>query len=169
MFSIFPLSSFLTVSYFISDPPRLIEGLTDTVRNQSDSVTFNCSFLGVPAPVIEWYLQNIEDISINMGSKHETEDVASGTLIESNMGVSIVKTTKDRADNFEECQSTLTISFLVRSRDEGVYSCRGRNDVNSKITTTTSSSANLIVHGKPSRKYFVSYTPLKNIDDVVCY
>ena len=168
MFSIFPFSS-SSVSYFESDPPRLIEGLSNMVRNQSDSVTFKCSFLGVPAPAIEWYLQDIKDISSGMQSKDKTENVDSGTLIESNMGGSIVNSTKHRVDNFDESQSTLIISSLIRSRDEGTYSCRGRNNVNSKVIAITFSSANLTVYGKQSLKYCVPYILLKDIDDQVCY
>lgn len=104
---------------------------------QSDSLTFSCSFVGVPAPSIDWY-------------KQDFGDVGSATLLENNARVSIVKIMNVTVDNLQECQSTLTISSLVRANDEGVYTCTGGNGVANLIGTSTSASANLTVHGKPS-------------------
>ena len=132
----------------VLDPPKLIKGITPTVRNQSDSVTFTCSFVGVPAPSIDWYKQDNPELNNGLAGKRETDD-ARDVLIVNSPGVSIVESTIQRMDNLEESQSALTISSLVRSSNEGLYTCRGRNDVENVIGTVMDASATLTVHGKP--------------------
>lgn len=102
-----------------------------------DPLTFSCSFVGVPAPSTDWYKQGVGDVS-------------NTTLIENTTRVSIFKRIHMRDDNLQECQSTLTISSLVRASDEGVYTCTGRNEVANLLGTSTSASAILIVQGGPS-------------------
>ena len=134
------------------DPPYLVEGLASTIRNQSDSVTFRCFFTGVPAPFIDWYIRvhaqdDSEPDNGALVGKRDTEDGVYGMLIEANERVSIEATTQ-RAGFPEESRSVLTIKSLVRSRDEGEYTCKGRNGVANLIDTPTFSSATLTVYGK---------------------
>ena len=132
------------------------------MRNQSDSVTFRCSFVGVPAPSIEWYIQDIAEVgngilgALNtddepgsgMPGKLIADDGAIGVQIEASTRVSIIMTPKEREDNLEEIQSTLIISSVVRSTDEGLYTCRGKNDVENILETVTAACATLTVYGK---------------------
>ena len=149
--------------FFALEPPKLIKGFTDVVKNQSDSVTFRCSFEGVPAPSIEWYIQDIAEVGNGMlespcstdeepGSgipgKFIVDDGAIGVLIKNSTRVSIKKTIIKRNDSLEESQSTLTISSVDRSSDEGLYTCRGKNDVENILETVTAACATLTVYGK---------------------
>ena len=100
-------------------------------------------------------MQDIAELSSGMLEKLDMEDDASGVLIESNTRVFITKGQPRSVGSLEESQSTLTIISLVRSNDEGLYTCRGRNEVDNIIGTVTAASATLTVYGKQHLQGFV--------------
>ena len=128
-------------------------------------MTFTCSFVGVPAPSIDWYIhvqldeeESDEEDSDKEGDngdhsdgfegKRNAENDASFVLIETSARVRIVERPIPRTDSLEQTQSVLTISSLIRSHDMGQYECIGRNEVENLIGTVTVGYAFLTVYGK---------------------
>ena len=64
--------------------------------------------------------------------------------------------TIQRSDNLEESQSILTISSLVRSSDERIYSCIGRNEVENIVGSVTTACASLTVNGTSLHPFLIT-------------
>ncbi len=114
---------------FYTDLPRILTpviNFTYTV-NESDSVTFNCSASGIPAPSINWFRN---------GSATDTRFSISQSQVDDNYELS-----DSRGTGFL-VTSQLTIS-ATRDEDSGQYQCRAENDVGN-----TTSEFELVVQSK---------------------
>ncbi len=103
---------------FYTDLPRILTpviNFTYTV-NESDSVTFNCSASGIPAPRISWF-RNGSATSIN-----DTRFSISQSQVDDNYELS-----DGRGTGFL-VTSQLTVS-TTQDEDSGQYQCRAENDV----------------------------------------
>ena len=115
----------LSIFFFICiETPIIYQSPQNTAANENDTVTFNCSATGVPAPIISWYKQQAAGSTLQLLSALGSYTISSTALGSHNV------------------TSTLTISQAMLS-DAGRYVCRAASNGLLAI-----SSANLTVVGK---------------------
>ena len=104
------------------DPPDLVTSFPPMIRNQSDTLSINCSFTGTPLPTIRWYRDNM---LIGLSDERvEFKNYNEGILAVQN----------------------LVIRDLVKS-DEGTYRCTGSNGVENLIDAVDYYEAFITIHG----------------------
>ena len=134
VFSLDPL--FLFTFLFCLDPASITRGLQNiTIRNETDSVIFSCTVIGIPHPNIIWARANSSQspfTSTFLTNSSKTETSTTETLVQHNQIM---------------INTTLEVRNLRKEDDEGYYRCTAINNVQNLIQANHDSTGHLIVQG----------------------
>ena len=114
---------------FLVDPPNLLSGFSDTIKNSTSTLKLSCLYEGTPAPQIQWYMRS--------NSTVEEQQL-------SNSGrITISHEVNEIGNSFSE----LKVSDL-RKNDEANYKCMGINNVNNLIGAVDYAEGFVTIYGK---------------------
>lgn len=113
---------------YFADPPDLVSGFSDLIRNESDVLRLHCQFTGTPLPSVIWY-RNVSSVNRNVRNVRDK-----------------ISITDQKSNENRQTDSYLEVVNLIKG-DEGTYSCLGTNGIMNLIDAEDTSKAFITIHG----------------------
>lgn len=119
----------------ITDPPNVtVSPVNNITVNETDSTSFICMVFGIPPPIIQWSVMNVNDDLLSISTSNDSYDIT------------VTTTPHQIFTGGRVMLSNLTLPAIDKGQ-EGHYTCSASNGVTNLIGTPQSDSISLFVQG----------------------